>query len=81
MSSDQNESITENVAQKGVRKMDTVVTGLILWGIVTSIYGVKKLREKHQEEEEKKDSLSSPKEDKAESLPPQKKKPFWQFWK
>lgn len=36
----------ENVAKKSVKKMDTVVTGMILWGIVASIYGVKKMKEK-----------------------------------
>ncbi len=35
----------ENVAEKGIKTMDTVVTGVILWGIIASIYGVKKLRE------------------------------------
>ena len=28
--------------------MDAVVTGVILWGIVASLYGVKKLREKDE---------------------------------
>ncbi len=36
----------ENVAKKSMRKVDTIVTGLILWGIVASIYWVKKLWEK-----------------------------------
>ncbi len=38
----------ENVAKKSVKKMDTVVTGMILWGIVASIYGVKKLTDKKE---------------------------------
>ncbi len=37
---------TENVAKKGIKTMDTVVTGMILGGIIASLYGVKKLREK-----------------------------------
>lgn len=37
---------SENVAQKSIKTMDTVVTGMILGGIVASLYGVKKLREK-----------------------------------
>ena len=36
----------ENVAKKGIKSMDAVVTGVILSGIVASLYGVKKLREK-----------------------------------
>ncbi len=38
--------INENVAKKGIKNIDAVVTGVILWGIIASIYGVKKLREK-----------------------------------
>lgn len=37
---------TENVARKGIKTMDTVVTGMILGGIIASLYGVKKLRDK-----------------------------------
>lgn len=37
---------TENVAKKSIKTMDTVVTGMILGGIIASLYGVKKLREK-----------------------------------
>ena len=45
--------IEESVAKKSVKKMDTVVTGMILWWIVASIYGVKKLKEKAHETEQK----------------------------
>ena len=38
-----------NVAKKGIKKMDAVVTGVILSGIVASIYGVKKLREREEQ--------------------------------
>jgi hydroxyethylthiazole kinase-like sugar kinase family protein len=37
---------SENVAKKSIKTMDTVVTGMILGGIVASLYGVKKLRDK-----------------------------------
>ncbi len=36
----------ENAAKKSIKTMDTVVTGMILGGIIASLYGVKKLREK-----------------------------------
>lgn len=39
----------ESVAKKSVKKMDTLVTGMILWGIVASIYWVKKFKEKNDE--------------------------------
>ncbi len=41
----------EWVAKKSVKKMDTLITGMILWGIIASIYGVKKITEKldHQD--------------------------------
>lgn len=51
-----NENTTElhsdNVAKKSIKTMDTVVTGMILGGIIASLYGVKKLREKNNKEEE-----------------------------
>lgn len=40
----------ENVAKQSIKKMDHVVTGLLLGGIIASIYGVKKLREKDHHE-------------------------------
>lgn len=40
------EEKSDNVAKKGIKTMDTVVTGMILGGIIASLYGVKKLREK-----------------------------------
>jgi hypothetical protein len=36
----------DNIAKKGIKTMDTVVTGMILGGIIASLYGVKKLRDK-----------------------------------
>ena len=36
----------ESVAKKGIKHIDAVVTGVILWGIIASIYGVSKLRDK-----------------------------------
>lgn len=41
----------ENVAKKTIKTMDTVVTGVILGGIIASIYGVKKLRTKDKKSE------------------------------
>lgn len=43
-------------AKKGVKKVDALVTGMILSGVVASIYGVKKIRENNaskEKEEEK----------------------------
>lgn len=42
----------ETVTEKGVKKVDAVVTGLILGGIIASIYGVKKLRDQKDESHE-----------------------------
>jgi hypothetical protein len=36
----------DNIAKRGIKTMDTVVTGMILGGIIASLYGVKKLRDK-----------------------------------
>jgi hypothetical protein len=43
------EITTDNVAKKSIKTMDTVVTGMILGGIIASLYGVKKLRDKKPE--------------------------------
>ncbi len=40
------ETPDDNIAKKGIKTMDTVVTGVILGGIIASLYGVKKLRDK-----------------------------------
>lgn len=48
-----------NVAKKGIKKMDAVVTGVILSGIIASIYGVKKLREKEEHKTHESHQLSS----------------------
>ncbi len=40
------ETTDDNIAKKGIKTMDTVVTGVILGGIIASLYGVKKLRDK-----------------------------------
>jgi hypothetical protein len=50
----------ENVAKKSIRHMDAVVTGVILGGIVGSIYGVKKLKEKHVHDEKEHTHLIEP---------------------
>lgn len=50
----QNTPITpnENVAKKSIKTMDTVITGVILGGIIASLYGVKKLRTKDKKNDE-----------------------------
>lgn len=45
-------SSNENVAKKGIKTMDKVVTGVILGGIIASLYGVKKLRTKDKKNDE-----------------------------
>lgn len=65
----------ENVAKQGIKKMDHVVTGLLLWGIIASIYGVKKLREKDQSSQDHShDESITPWEDHAEKSSPEEKK-------
>lgn len=32
--------------RRGIKKMDAIVTGLIFWGVIASIYGVRKGMEK-----------------------------------
>lgn len=39
----------EAVVKRGIKKMDAVITGAILGGVVAGVYGVKKLRENHEE--------------------------------
>jgi hypothetical protein len=46
---------SDNVAKKSIKTMDTVVTGMILGGIIASLYGVKKLREKNNKWEDNKE--------------------------
>lgn len=55
---------TENVAKTGIKRMDAVVTGVILGGIIASIYGVSKLREKesHEAEQHETHLVEPPKE-------------------
>ncbi len=45
------ETPNDNIAKKGIKTMDTVVTGVILGGIIASLYGVKKLRNKDKKPE------------------------------
>lgn len=47
---------TDGMAKKGIKSMDTVITGVILWGIVASLYGVKKLRDKKSDHPESTDT-------------------------
>lgn len=61
----------DNVAKKGIKHMDAVVTGVILSGIIASIYGVSKLREKEKTIEEHHDAVE------AEPVKEAPKKSFW----
>ncbi|MDD2693740.1 MAG: hypothetical protein PHY14_02310 [Candidatus Gracilibacteria bacterium] len=60
----------DNVAKKGIKRMDAVVTGVILSGIIASIYGVSKLREKEKTEE----THNVPEIEPVKEIP---KKSFW----
>lgn len=52
----------ENVAKKGIKRVDSVVTGLILGGIIASIYGVNKFKkDQHDEVHEEESHMESPK--------------------
>ncbi|MBP6981702.1 hypothetical protein KBB25_02925 [Candidatus Gracilibacteria bacterium] len=42
----------ENVAKKSVKKVDALVTGVILGGVIASLYGVKKIRENNEQKGE-----------------------------
>ena len=42
----------ENVAKKSIKSMDAVVTGVILGGVIASLYGVKKLKERENQQSE-----------------------------
>lgn len=55
--------------KRGIKKMDALVTGLIFWWVVASIYGVKKWLEK-KDTPEVKDQLNLFEE-------PEKKRWFW----
>lgn len=59
----------EPVTKRGIKKMDAVVTGAILGGIVASLYGVKKL----QRDSKEKDAQDS--QNKTPQLTPAPKKP------
>lgn len=45
------ENTTDGMAKKSIKNMDAVVTWVILGGIIASLYGVKKLKEKKEEHE------------------------------
>lgn len=36
------------VVKRGIKKMDAVITGAVLGGVVASLYGVKKLRDANE---------------------------------
>lgn len=50
-------SSDENVAKKSVKKMDTLVTGVILGGVIASLYGVKKIRERSDKDSQEHQNL------------------------
>ena len=37
--------------KRGIKKMDAVITGAVLGGVVASLYGVKKLRDANEKNE------------------------------
>lgn len=43
----------KNLTNRSLRKIDSLVTGLILGGVVASIYGIKKQEEARKELEKK----------------------------
>jgi hypothetical protein len=51
----------EKIHKQSIKKIDALVTGMLLGGIVASIYGIKKtnkyLDEQQKQEEKKEDSL------------------------
>ena len=57
--SDTPDKKSENVAKKSIKTMDTVVTGMILGGIIASLYGVKKLRDKNTKSDDIDDTDNS----------------------
>lgn len=61
----------ETITKSSIKKMDAVVTGVILGGVIGSIYGIKKLRER--QEHDKHDANQT---DLFETVEP-KKKSFW----
>lgn len=46
------EEKTEAVTKRGIKKMDAVITGAVLGGVVASLYGVKKLKENKEKSTE-----------------------------
>ncbi len=59
----------ESVAKKSIKHIDAVVTWVILGGIIASIYGVSKLRDKEH--------LETPPEHMIEPEKPIPRKSFW----
>jgi len=47
----------KDTTKKGFRTVDKIVTSLILWGVVASVYGVRKYQEKHKDEVQKAPSV------------------------
>jgi hypothetical protein len=41
----------DSPAKKSIKTLDTLVTGLLLWGVVASIYGIKKIHDKNHPKE------------------------------
>ena len=58
----------ENVAKKSIKSMDAVVTGVILGGVIASLYGVKKLKDREHQNHE---NLIE------QEIPVARKKSFW----
>ncbi len=57
-----------SVAKKGVKKVDALVTGMILSWVIASIYGVKKIRENNATKEKEEENTHTHMIEKAETV-------------
>ena len=72
--SQKKENSDEAVAKRGIKKMDAIVTGAILGGVVASLYGVKKIRENQNAEKNSENFLEN------NSVSEKKKSGFFKFF-
>ena len=48
------------VVKRGIKKMDAVITGAVLGGVVASLYGVKKLRDANEKNQNPEKTAEKP---------------------
>ena len=48
------------VVKRGIKKMDAVITGAVLGGVVASLYGVKKLRDANEKKQNPEKTAEKP---------------------